>query len=73
VVVFYGFGYFFQQGFRSFMLLSIGKAIKQRNPDAGALLAAPQLGWAPTAPAVDMFNRRRKQLAPVRVHVPAGL
>jgi len=55
------------------MLLSIGKAIKQRNPDAGALLAAPQLGWAPTAPAVDMFNRRRKQLAPVRVHVPAGL
>jgi len=41
------------------MLCGITPAIKQDNPDVGALLAAPQLGRASTAPTIDMFNCRR--------------
>jgi GT2 family glycosyltransferase len=39
--------------------IGITPANKQRNPDVGALLAAPQSGRASAAPTIDMLNCRR--------------
>jgi hypothetical protein len=43
-------------------IVFITPAAKHRNPDVGALLAAPRLGGASAAPTIDMFNCRRNKM-----------